>query len=202
MSAPMQPSSVVEDRQISPSPSDSEKVHTRLVPSSLWMLERLGTGLAFLYLPILIVIQTAAVVSHWFGEKAADQTTQFLFFVLASAMAIGLCYLVIAGMRKWQPAANPPGFGNSPSEGNDSSHRLPLATIIYASCVLAFLQYETPLFATLTILVFAGDLLWQRWRCHQWGTAIHNNFRILAIFLMLRQVVLPFLIAYYRNRLS
>lgn len=193
MSAPLQPSSIVEDQQISPPPSDSGKIQARLVPLSQCLLERLGTGILFLLLVFLIVIQTKAVVSHWFGEQAAVQTTQFLLFVLATGVAIGICYLAIAGMRHWQPATPPSGSGSSSNEGKDSSHRLQPATIIYASCILVFLQYETPLFATLTILATAGHVLWQRQRCHEWGTAIRKTFQILTIVFVLKQVGFPFL---------
>lgn len=193
MSAPLQPSSVVEDQQISPSPSDSGKIQARLVPLSLWILERFGTGILVLLVVFLIVIQTKAFVSHWFGKQAAEQTTQFLLFVLASAMAIGLCNLVIAGMRRWQPTTPPSGSGSSSNEGKDSSHRLQPATIIYISCILVFQQYQTSFFGIWTVVATAGYVLWQRQRCHEWGTAIHKTFQILALILVLKQFGFPFL---------
>jgi len=190
MSDPMQSSSGLEERDDFPIPSILEGVRARLVPVLLWLLERLGTGMLFLVVISLIVIQTTAVVSHWYGKQAADQTEQFLCFMLVGFTALGSGYLALIGLRKRRPVAHPPEPVDSPKDLDGSSRLFraskELMKILFFSCIVVFARPGHPTFLLIVVLATVLYLLWQRWLSPDWGTAIGETFLILVLGMALR----------------
>lgn len=191
MSDPMQSSSGLEERGDSPIPSTIEGVQARLVPMLLWLLERLGTGMLFLVVISLIVIQTTAVVSHWYGKQAADQTEQFLCLMLVGFTALGSGYLALIGLRKWRPTPDFPDSPDVPAKDVDGSSRLfqlskELMKILFFSCIVVFARPGNPMFLLIVVLATVLYLLWQRWISPDWGTAIGETFLIFVLGMALR----------------
>jgi|GEM_PF-3919551 hypothetical protein len=195
MSDPMQTSSRLEERDDSPTSSTIEGVRARLVPVLLWLLERLGTGMLFLVVISLIVIQTTAVVSHWYGKQAADQTEQFLCFMLVGITVLGSGYLAFIGLRKWRPVAHlpaphPPEPVDSP-KGIDDPIQISRAhkTLMRIFFIFFIVTRASPGILMFSIMIGISTvlyLLWLRRICPDWKSAVSETFLILVLGMALR----------------